>query len=65
MHGHEMPQNVLIVCGLMKVVIGSLALLEAMGVVTILGAFGLPWIYLMLILMGIGKLKHGFLCKKK
>ena len=68
MHGHQMPKNVLIACGLITLALGLLALLEAMGTVTILGANGLPWIYILVILMGLGKLERAFLCpeyKKK
>ncbi len=59
----KMSKEHAMIPGLVMLIIGLLALAEVMGWVTILGFMGLPWLYVMLIFMGLKMLMHSKMCK--
>lgn len=62
MHGKDMPKEYRLIGGIVTLLVGVLAYLEATGAWTMLGANGLPWLYLWIALMGLVKLVG---CTKK
>ena len=60
MKGHMCSDKCGMMFGVVNLIAGLLALAEAMGFVNILGANGLPWMYILVILMGL----HMLLCKE-